>query len=312
MKIKNLFGGVAILVCGSTALCVQPALAQVTLTGTNYIQNFNAISSGLPTGWSVRTNATTASLGTITSFPTAGKTWADTTGEFGNCASTMSNSGTNFNGLESTTPIQSNCTNRSLAIRQTAGFGDPGAAFVFQIANTTGCSNLTFSVDLNMLGVQAHSTAWTIAYAVGNAPASFTTLGSYADPGIFGATRETYSLGSDANNQSQNVWIRLVALSASTGTTGSRDTFGIDNFSLSWVNITPVNIARISIVAGNVQIDFAAGASDVPTAFLLASATRVDGDYADVGATITSPGAGLFRAVCAVNGAQQFYCIKRP
>ena len=310
MKTKNLFRYVAVLAC-STALCSQTTLAQVTLTGTNYSQNFNTISNGLPAGWSVRTGATAVNLGTTAGFPTVGKTWADTTGEFGNCASTVSSFGTNFIGGESTT-IQSSCTNRSLAVRQTAGFGDPGAAFVFQIASTTGCSNLIFSVDVNMLSVQNHSTAWTIAYAVGNSPASFTTLGTYSDPATFGATRETYTLGTDANNQPQNIWIRIAALSASTGTTGSRDTLGIDNFSLSWANITPIAIAKIVVVTGNVQIDFAAGLSDVPSSFLLASSAKVDGNYADTGAIITSLGSGLFRAVCAVNGPQQFYCVKRP
>jgi hypothetical protein len=36
-------------------------------------------------------------------------------------------------------------------------------------------------------------------------------------------------LGTDADNQTNNVWIRVVALSAAIGG-GSRETFGIDNF----------------------------------------------------------------------------------
>src|SRR5579862_3533604 len=109
------------------ALLNQTVQAQLTLTGTNYLQDFNAISNGIPIGWSIRINATTNSLGTTTNnYNAAGKTWGDIGGEFGNCASTVANSGTNFLGSESTT-VQGNCTNRALAIRQTGSFGDPGA-----------------------------------------------------------------------------------------------------------------------------------------------------------------------------------------
>ena len=69
-------------------------------------------------------------------------------------------------------------------------------------------------------------------------------------------------MGTDANNQTNNLWIRIIALSASTGS-GSRDTFGIDNFSLSWTTnnlavVTPA-ITAIVVNGGNVQIDFTAG-----------------------------------------------------
>ncbi len=235
MNIRRL--GTFVGVIGLATGLVVSAAAEVTLTGTNYTQNFNTISNGLPPGWSVRTNATATSLGTPAGFNTNAVSWGTQTGQFGNAAATISNSGTNFNGAESTT-IQGKCTDRSLAIRQTAAFGDPGAAFVFQIANTTGFSNLVFSVDLNMLSVQTHSTVWTVDYAVGDSPASFTLLGTNADPGIFGTTNQTYSLGADANDQSQNVWIRITALSASTGTSGSRDTFGMDNFVLNYAAAT--------------------------------------------------------------------------
>src|SRR5436305_1647644 len=41
------------------------ALAQLTLTGSSYAQNFDAIGSGLPTGWSVRSSASAISLGNL-------------------------------------------------------------------------------------------------------------------------------------------------------------------------------------------------------------------------------------------------------
>jgi len=240
---------VILLTCAVTlTLAVSPAAhGQVVLSGTNYTQNFNTISNGLPPGWTVRTNATTTSLGLPASFPTGAKSWGDNTGGFGNCAGTVANVGTNYCGVESATPVQSGTTNRCLAVRQagaTSSFpgSDPGAAFVFQIANTIGFSNLTFSVDLSLLRTNSNATTWIIDYAVGDTPAVFTPLGTNSDPGVFGTTNRSFTLKTDADNQTNNVWIRVVALSAATGG-GSRETFGIDNFVLSYVGavtVTPV------------------------------------------------------------------------
>jgi hypothetical protein len=313
MSIRSLviFIGVVCL----TTLFIVSAKAQFTLTGTNYTQNFNTISNGLPSGWSVRTNATATGLGITTTFNNDPVSWATQTGQFGNAAGTTNNLVAAASGAETSTQ-QGSFTNRCPSIRQTAAFGDPGAAFVFQIANTAGFSNLAFSVDLNMLSVQNHSTTWTVDYAVGDSPSSFTLLGINIDPGVFGTTTQTYSLGADANNQSQNVWIRIVALSASAGTSGSRDTFGIDNFSLSWTAVSPAVVTPIIIVAivnsgGNVQIDFNGQTSDDPSSFLLLGSPQVAGTYVDTGATITSPSPGMFRATCAASGPQQFYRIER-
>jgi hypothetical protein len=312
MTRKNLF--ITLLVC-AVAFCRPSAKAQLTLTRTNYFQNFNAISNGLPAGWSVRTNATAASLGINVNFSLPNKTWGDTTGEFGNCASTTNNPGTNFIGNESTA-IQTACTNRAFAVRQTAAFGDPGAAFVLQITNTIGLSNLTFTVDLDMLKANSYSTTWTIQYAVGNSPTTFITLGAYSDPGAFGTTSFTANLGADASNQSSNIWIRVVALSPANGTSGSRDTFALDNFSLSWTtnNISAISplITDIIINNGNVQIDFSGDITDSPTSFVLQSAANISDTFGDTAAIISQINSGIFRAVCAMNGSQQFYKIKRP
>jgi hypothetical protein len=295
------------------ALFNQTVHAQLTLTGTSYFQDFNTISNGIPIGWSIRTNATATTLGTITTDFNVAKTWAGTSGEFGNCASTVANAGTNFMGSESTT-VQGNCTNRALAVRQTSSFGDPGAAFVLQIANTIGLSNLTLSLDLDMLKTNSNSTTWTIQYGIGNSPASFATLGDYSDPGIFGATNRTYDLGADANGASSNVWIRIVALSPAGGS-GNRDTFGIDNFTLTWtMNGVPAgspHITGIILTNGNVQIDFTGDTGDSPSAFALQCVGRCSDGFGDAGATITQTSSGHFRAVSAMNGSQQFYRIKR-
>jgi hypothetical protein len=300
----------------SAALFNQSVQAQLTLNGTNYTQDFNAISNGLPAGWSVRLNATATNLGTNANFPTAAKTWSDTTGEFGNSASTTANTGTNFIGNESTT-IQGNCTNRALAIRQTGSFGDPGAAYTLQITDTVGLSNLIFSVNLCTLRTNGYTTVWTVQYTVGNSPTNFTTLGTYSNSTSFGATLQTYNLGTNANNASSNLWIRMVALSPATGS-GSRATFGIDNFSLSWNSAsTPGSspaISRFAITNGQAQIDFTGNASDGVGAFLILGADQISGPYTQIGAgaTITQVNPGIFHAAAPLKGPQQFYRIKRP
>jgi hypothetical protein len=159
--------GTIIMVVWLTMWLVVSAEGQFTLTGTNYTQNFNAISNGLPPGWSVRTNATATSLGLSATFPTVVKSWVDTTGEFGNCAALTNNAGVPAVSAESSA-TQAMFTNRMLGVRQTKSFGDPGAAFVFQITNTLGFSNLTFSLDLSVLKSNGYSTTWTIAYCVGD------------------------------------------------------------------------------------------------------------------------------------------------
>jgi hypothetical protein len=300
----------------SAALFNQSVQGQLTLSGTNYNQDFNTISNGLPAGWSVRLNATAASLGTNANFPTAAKTWADQTGEFGNCASTVANSGTNFNGTESTS-IQPGCTNRALAIRQTGSFGDPGAAFALQIANTVGLSNLTFSVNLCTLRTNGYTTVWTIQYAVGDSPTNFTPLGTYSNLANFGPTTQAYNLGANANGASSNVWIRIVALSPATGS-GSRATFGIDNFSLSWnssgASGSPPAISHFAVTNGQAQIDFTGSSTDGVGAFLVLAADQISGPYKEIGAgvTITQLNPGSFHAAAPLKGPQQFYRIKRP
>lgn len=213
-------------------ITVKNAPAQVSLSGTSYQQNFNNLGSGLPAGWTVRTNASATRLGTAATFNAAKVSWGTATGQFANYASTFDD-GTNVLGT-ATTAEQGGITNRCPGIRQTLTFGNPGAAFVLQVQNTVGFSNLVFSVDLNLLSVQGYSTTWTIDYAVTNGPpTNFTVLGTYPDPGTFGSNTVSYALDAVADNQSQNLWLRVIALSAATGS-GSRDTFGIDNFVLNY------------------------------------------------------------------------------
>lgn len=239
--------------------------AQLVLTGTNYFQSFNTIAGGLPDGWAVRTNATTTSLGTVVTFPTAAKSWGDPTGEFGNFASLTNNAGSLATGGESAA-TQAAFTNRMVGVRQTGTFGDPGAAFVLQLTNTLGFSNFVFSAQLYLLRSNANSTTWTIQYAVGNSPVSFTTLGTFVDPGSVGVTPVSYNLGADANDQAQNVWIRVAALTA-TGSSATRDSFGLDNVSLGYAGPSAPDISSQPASRTNAvytTATFSVGLSGVP------------------------------------------------
>ena len=201
--------------------------AQITLPAGSYIQNFDSIAGGLPAGWSLYTGATATASGTVAAFSGTQVSWGSTTGGFRNVASAAGLSAT------STTTEQGASTNRAPGIRQTGTFGDPGASFDFNYA-TTGLQIDSIALDALMLSEQGYSTVWLVQYALGATPASWSTFtgGTYTDPGVWGSsTLNLGGFGTALDNQA-NVWVRVVALSAATGS-GSRDTFGIDNVSIS-------------------------------------------------------------------------------
>ena len=209
----------------------------MTLTETNYFQNFNSLGSGLPTGWTTRTNVSSNSLGSALTFSNTNRTavvngWSNTTAAFKNYASATGLTNTN------TFAQQTNSTDRALGIRPTGSFGDDAgnfAGFALQLSNTLGFDSFTLSMDAMLLAAEGRTNIWTLDYGVGASPASFTTLTNWTTPTSFGIT--TLSISSDTlagiANLSSNVWIRFSILSLSTGS-GSRDSVGIDNFSLSY------------------------------------------------------------------------------
>ena len=200
--------------------------AIVSLASGSYSENFNLIATTAAAGWDVRTGATGASLGTVGTYTSS--TWADGTGEFKNLAA----AGT---GSTSSTTVQNAASDRVLGIRQTASFGDPGASFNFDFSSS-GLTVQSITIDLQMLSIQGRSTAWSVQYGIGASPSSFTTLATFSDPGTFGSTTlmiPTATLGAALDNQAQ-AWFRVVALSATTGS-NSRDSFAIDNFSITAV-----------------------------------------------------------------------------
>ena len=208
-----------------TAVFAGSTVAQVALGSGTYTQTFDSIGSGLPAGWSVYTAATASSLGTVATLNTTAVAWSSSTGQWANYASA-----TGFTGTEAAA-VQAAATNRALAIRQTGAVGDPGASANF-FFSTIGQQVTSVSFTAQMLSVQARSTVWSLQYGLGATPASWTTIATYSDPGVFGSTTITGSgFGTALDNQG-NVWLRIVALTASTGAS-SRDTFGIENFTIA-------------------------------------------------------------------------------
>jgi hypothetical protein len=228
-----------VAVLGGT-LCVSALNAQVLLSGGEYRQDFDAISGGLPPGWSVWTNATSGSLGAQAFFETNTISWGTTSSQFRNCASVTNNEGVLATNASST--VQHTFTNRVLGVRQGTSFGDPGAAFVLQLANTLGWSNLQFSADFLMLDEEGRETVWTLDYGLGSTPASFIVVGTCTNAGAPGAVqRPTFTLGPDADNQAQALTVRVVALEPATGT-GSRDTLGLDNIRVTGQASAPISV----------------------------------------------------------------------
>ncbi|WP_159784523.1 hypothetical protein [Sodalinema gerasimenkoae] len=207
-------------------------MTTVDLTGVSYQESFATLGEGLPTGWAIYTGATKSDLGILNLFDPEPATWNELRGAFKNLASL--NSGLEFGDA----PAQQRAAgDRALGIRQSASFGDPGAAFVFSLTNTEGFEDFQLSLEAQMLSVQDRSTSWTIDYRVGE-EGDFFSLGLYEDPEVWGITQlrtgvELLEFNDDINNQLEPVQIRVVALSESTGS-GFRDTIAIDNFRLTY------------------------------------------------------------------------------
>lgn len=234
----------------AVALCAvmhhRSALAQGLVLNTNqnqtsYSQNFDNIGTSFPSEWLCYKAATSSSLGTVVSFTSTPTGWSSSSFLFANYCSVSNYTGTAFNGTESTT-IQSACSNRSLAVRTTAASGDPGAAFVLEINNTTNLVNFKLDFDIAVLSVQGRTNIWTVDYGFGSTPTSFTVADAsknFTAVGTFGAAHRTISFGGALDNNVGPVWIRIVTLAATTGTS-SRPTVGIDNVVLTYTNAPTV------------------------------------------------------------------------
>ncbi len=77
------------------------------------------------------------------------------------------------------------------------------------------------------------------------------------------------------------------------------------------VSLEGPHITGIVRNGANIEINFTANASDVVGQFVLQSASAVNGTYADTTSAITSPSAGVFKAVKAAGAGTTFYRIRR-
>jgi len=205
----------------------------IELTTSPFTLNFDNITAGLPTGILVKLSSSSTSLGTDGTFSGSQSSWSNTSSGFKNYASA-----TGLNSSNSSTD-QNASTNRALGVKQTGSTGyDPGAAFIFEINNTTGKSNLTLNFLLQSLdeGV-GRTTTWQVDYAIGDNPTTFipvsTSPSTLITDGTFASTPVIVNFGNALDNKSNKVWIRVVTLSATSGG-GSRASTGIDDVQISW------------------------------------------------------------------------------
>ena len=209
----------------------------ITLTTSPFTIDFNNIGSGLPSGVTVVTGASATSAGTAGSYINAATSslWNRTASGFKNFASAT---GLTM-GADSATQV--NAANRALGVRQTSATGfDPGAAFVLQLANTTGKNNLKMDFQLQSLDTSSavtRTTTWSVDYAIGDNPASFTTVAATGTMTtgnkVFSNNAISVTFPAAVNNQSQKVWIRIVTLTATSGS-NNRPSTAIDDVKFTW------------------------------------------------------------------------------
>lgn len=209
----------------------------ISLTTSPLTINFDNIGTALPTGVSVVTGASATSAGNAGSYTSTATTslWNKTSSGFKNFASA-----TGLN-MGSDSAAQVNATNRALGVRQTSATGfDPGAAFVFQLTNTTGKSNLKMDFLLQSLdtsSIVTRTTTWSVDYAIGDAPTSFTPVtatGTMTTGNkVFSNNPISVTFPAALNNQSQKVWIRIVALTPTSGS-NNRPSTAIDDVKFTW------------------------------------------------------------------------------
>ena len=213
-----------------------PSGSGLPLTTSPYTQNFDGISAGLPAGFSAKVGATASLLSTGDMTPAGA--WAPTVWNNVTAGTKNFASATGLTAAADAT-AQGAATNRAFGIRQTSATGyDPGSAFVMLLDNTTGKTNFQLSFQLQSLdNTSGRTTTWIVDYGLGDTPTSFTpvstTPATLTTTPTFGATNVSVNFGSSLNNLNQKVWIRVVALSATTGS-GNRPSSAIDDVQLSW------------------------------------------------------------------------------
>ena len=232
---------------------------QLTLTGSSYTQNFDAIGGGLPTGWNVYSGAGASFLGTISTCNTSTTEYPSVLRPDSSCIAGVVVGG--FKNFPSANVCHENddfCatvppayTDRALGVRQVSPTNsthpnlDSGAAFVLQLANTTGMHNFHLSFKLQSLDTSSpRTTTWLVDYRIGSSGSFIvptTTTGTWTTGGhSFSNNTCTVNFGTALDNISSNVYIRVVTLVYSSGS-GNRASSAIDDYSLTYTNTTGIN-----------------------------------------------------------------------
>ena len=205
-------------------------------SGNIYEQNFNGLPN-LPQGWTVRSNGSQSNLGSLSSIATSSATanaWNQTSGNFRNVASAKSPLVSN-----STSNNQFSSTDRALAVRPSGSFGDPGASFVLQVQNTAGKKDFVLVLKHMIFDAQPRVSEYVVEYSKeSDGNSNWVSIGSFSTSGSWGATDATYNFGSSIDNFNGTLWIRVRGEESSSS--GSRDTYGIDDFVLTWSDIIAV------------------------------------------------------------------------
>jgi hypothetical protein len=255
-KIRLLPHGLTLTLLSLCLLLTQKASSQLVITN-NYLQTFDSLGSGTPTGWATYTAVTSNGLGNPLTFvntnpATAINTWSNTTGAFKNLASST--------GLSQTSNVtaQQSSTDRALGIRPTGTFGDTGTNFASINFNfsTLGYQIESLGLDAMVLATESRTKLWDIQYGIGTSPTSWITLATFTSSTNWITQSYAFTpsdFGTALDNQS-SVWFRFASTATSTGT-GSRPTIAVDNFSLQVIpEPTTLGLLALGLIAGAIGI----------------------------------------------------------
>lgn len=181
---------------------------------------------------------------------------------------------------------------------------------------------LTPGRNASTLTATFKSPPWTTGAGSGGAPANQFGSGSYPTPSWaqveISQIRKIVTL--KINNTSIFSYSNATAFAQGNIMLGYDDAFdskGVAGGAVIYDNVRVVrlaalNITSITIVGGNVQVDFSWGENDPATNFKLQSAAAVTGPYTDDNTatlSVLSP-ASSYRAVTALSGGTRFYRIR--
>jgi hypothetical protein len=106
------------------------------------------------------------------------------------------------------------------------------------LENTTGKSNLKLEFQLQSLdAASARVTTWRVDYGIGTNPTAFSAVTATGTLTTGGNTWSNNSIvvnfPAALNNQSERVWVRIIAIGGTTGG-GNRASTAIDDVKFSW------------------------------------------------------------------------------